>query len=308
MAHFFRIGSELTEIGQQEAEQQSAGKKLIVAVLTPEEAREDSRLKQYEFLPRKFNQQVRFCKAEAHLDFIYGTFLIPARGKRTEAASFYYVIGKTRLYLIENGSFVLGQIRRLQKGTARHREGLGFLISDFLDLLTADDLLYLTEIEDQLVKLEDAVLSGSLDQFNHKIMKIRRQIMKFSHYYLQLADLSNVLQQNDHEFFVSRELSAFRLFNERVSRLHQQALMLREYSTQIREVYQSQIDINQNKVMRILTVVTTIFLPLTLFVGWYGMNFDMPEFHTKYGYPVFILVSAAIVAACIRICKKKKFF
>ena len=76
---------------------------------------------------------------------------------------------------------------------------------------------------------------------------------------------------------------------------------------QIRELYQSQIDIQQNKVMSILTVVTTIFLPLTLIAGWYGMNFpNMPEFQWKYAYPVVIAVSVFIILLEIFFFKKKK--
>ena len=61
--------------------------------------------------------------------------------------------------------------------------------------------------------------------------------------------------------------------------------------------------------MKILTIVTTVFLPLSLVVGWYGMNFiNMPELAWKYGYPVIIIVSALIVALCLWIMKKKKFW
>ena len=59
--------------------------------------------------------------------------------------------------------------------------------------------------------------------------------------------------------------------------------------------------------MKVFTVVTAIFLPLTLLAGWYGMNFDMPEFKSVYGYPVVIAVSAAIVLFLILIFKKKKW-
>ena len=55
-------------------------------------------------------------------------------------------------------------------------------------------------------------------------------------------------------------------------------------------------------------MVTTIFLPLTLIVGWYGMNFKyMPELNWKYGYLAVILLSAVIVFFCVRICRKKHF-
>ena len=92
-----------------------------------------------------------------------------------------------------------------------------------------------------------------------------------------------------------------------VGGLHDHVELLREYLVQIRELYQSLIDVQQNKVMSILTVVTTIFLPLTLIAGWYGMNFpNMPEFRWKYAYPVVIIASIFIIAGEIVYFKKKK--
>lgn len=60
--------------------------------------------------------------------------------------------------------------------------------------------------------------------------------------------------------------------------------------------------------MRFFTVIATIFLPLTLVVGWYGMNMDMPEYKSEYAYPVVIIVSIVIVVASIAYFKKKKWF
>ena len=72
--------------------------------------------------------------------------------------------------------------------------------------------------------------------------------------------------------------------------------MLREYALQIREMQQAQIDLRQNDTMRILTVVSTIFFPLSLIAGWYGMNFSyMPELKCPMAYPIVIVVSILIV-------------
>ena len=73
------------------------------------------------------------------------------------------------------------------------------------------------------------------------------------------------------------------------------------------EIYQTQITLQQNRVMNILTIVTTIFMPLTLITGWYGMNFyNMPELHWQYGYICVIIISiVVIIAECIYFKKKK---
>ena len=85
--------------------------------------------------------------------------------------------------------------------------------------------------------------------------------------------------------------------------------MLREYALQIREMQQAQIDLRQNDTMRILTVVSTIFFPLSLIAGWYGMNFThMPELSAPYAYFILIGVCILIVAVEIWYFKKKGWF
>ncbi|MDE7063374.1 MAG: cobalt transporter, partial [Lachnospiraceae bacterium] len=84
--------------------------------------------------------------------------------------------------------------------------------------------------------------------------------------------------------------------------------VLREYAMQVQDVYQSEISIRQNAIMKVLTVVTTIFLPLTLIAGWYGMNFKyMPELAWEYGYPAAIGLSVIVVLVCLWIFRKKKY-
>ena len=89
----------------------------------------------------------------------------------------------------------------------------------------------------------------------------------------------------------------------------EEAQLLREYCLQVRELFQAEIDIRQNRIMKILTIVTTIFLPLSLVAGWYSMNFvGMPELGWKYGYPAVIIVSVLVVLISLWIMKKKKFW
>ncbi|MDO5389043.1 MAG: CorA family divalent cation transporter, partial [Clostridia bacterium] len=84
---------------------------------------------------------------------------------------------------------------------------------------------------------------------------------------------------------------------------------LREYTLQIQDMYQSQISVKQNDVMKTLTIVTTLVLPLSLLTGWYGMNFKyMPELAMRYSYFVVIAVSAVIVILSLVIFKVKKYF
>ena len=73
-------------------------------------------------------------------------------------------------------------------------------------------------------------------------------------------------------------------------------------------MYQSRINMKQNRVMQFLTVITTIFMPLTLITGWYGMNFRfMPEIQWRYGYMAVMGLSAVILIIEYIIFKRKKW-
>lgn len=163
-------------------------------------------------------------------------------------------------------------------------------------------------MENRLAKIEDSVLNGGLDNFNHKMMAFRKELSIWHNYYLQLLEMSRKMRENESDFFKEDGLRLFELFSDHVISLQNSTQFLREYAIQIREVYQAQIDIKQNKIMEILTIVTTLFLPLTLITGWYGMNFEyMPELKWKYGYPAMILVSVIVVVVCMWWFKRKKF-
>ena len=102
-------------------------------------------------------------------------------------------------------------------------------------------------------------------------------------------------------------LRHFVILDGRLDRLYENVRSLRDYLSQVREAYQAQIDIEQNSLMKTFTVITAIFLPLTLLVGWYGMNLRMPEFGWDYGYPFVIALSVAIIVLCILLFKKRKW-
>ena len=78
---------------------------------------------------------------------------------------------------------------------------------------------------------------------------------------------------------------------------------------QLREFCQSKIDEKQNRNLAFLTIISSIFMPLTLIAGWYGMNFKyMPELDKVWAYPLVFVVSVMIVVVCIVFFKKNKWF
>lgn len=161
--------------------------------------------------------------------------------------------------------------------------------------------LYLVEESHFLMEYLNKMAEGTYEGYSFRqiLLALFEELLQDEVLYLQ--------KQEEHLAGLEEEKAQWQLFSNRAERLHDHVEMLREYLVQIRELYQSLIAVQQNQVMSILTVVTTIFLPLTLIAGWYGMNFpNMPEFGWKYAYPAVIIVSILVIILEIIYFKKKK--
>ncbi len=266
-------------------------------------------------LPPEFNKALmqryknpHFCKAEVHKEMLSGTLSVPDKKLFGKEMVFSYYINKSGIIFVDDSGLTLTLIEKAKKSASFREPSVGHFFYTFMESVVEDDLRYLEKIEDRLAKLEASVLSDKLNGFMHSMMAIRKEILSRSHYYSQLCDVALELLENENEIFEESSLRLLKHFSDRVHRLRQETQMLREYSLQISEAYQTQIDIRQNIVMKVLTVVTAIFLPLSLIAGWYGMNFEnMPELHWHYGYLYVFILSIIVVIGSLWIFRKKKF-
>lgn len=182
------------------------------------------------------------------------------------------------------------------------------LFYTFLEQSTKNDAAYLEAIEQEVSSLEDQLISSVKKSCVTQISALRRKLMQFKRHYEQMLDVLDDIQENENELIDPKSMRYFKIYANRVDRLYHIVLNLRDYVTQVREAYQAEVDINLNSIMKLFTVITAIFLPLTLIVGWYGMNLKLPEYNWPYGYPLVILLSIAVVAVCMIAFKKNGWF
>ena len=246
------------------------------------------------------------CKLEAFSDCTQGIIRIPKRssGKLPEIQIGFY-LDSERLLLIEDTGFLLPFLKSLERAPLGPCS-LTALVLALLESLIEEDSLELEQLEDKMAVMEEGLLNRIPDAFHATVIAYRRELSSLRAFYEQMMNLGEQMQTTCHELD-ERELSSWKLFVSRCDRLHSHVEMLKEYLLQIRELYQSQIELQQNKVMTFLTVVTTIFMPLTLIAGWFGMNFpDMLMFRWKYGYLFVILLSITLVVAEYFYFRRKK--
>lgn len=144
----------------------------------------------------------------------------------------------------------------------------------FFVTLLSQDATRLEQFETVITNAEDAALLNSQTDYLNSIRDFRKELLRLKRYYEELNTITDYLTANDNGLFTKEGVRHFAIVHNRVEHFSTNVMSLRDYVTQMREACQSQIDIEHNKLMKVFTVVATIFLPLTLIVGWYGMNFQ----------------------------------
>lgn len=134
-----------------------------------------------------------------------------------------------------------------------------------------------------------------------------RELLILQNFYGELSELLSWLEENEEDILREEDLPFFGTIHGRVDHYAGSVRFLRDYLGGVRSSYQAQLDLSMNKVMKIFTVISAVFLPLTLLVGWYGMNFHyMPELNWRYGYLTVAGLGFLFVALVLIYLKKKR--
>lgn len=250
---------------------------------------------------------------EVYDDYTFGTLKITDVGKMSENEDCIAFYIKKHLFLVVDVIDTDCTTRdRFFKSLDRFSPAtitLEKLIYAFLESLIDGDNRALEDNELEINKLEELVLRDKAGKdFNIELLYKKKDLLVLRNYYEQLIDIGHDLEENENEIFESEDLRYFRIFNDKVVRLRENVDILRNSVVHLRDAYQAYLDLKLNQTMKIFTVVSTIFFPLTVIVGWYGMNFQsMPEFAWKYGYLFVITLSIIVVAVLTFIFRKKKW-
>ena len=183
------------------------------------------------------------------------------------------------------------------------------LLFAFLDALIARDITMLESTGREVSQLEALVLKDEAGKgFNLTLLELKNRLLSAHNYYEQLLDITEAAEENENEVF-DPESTYISNMGKKLVRLREDVDSLSNAVVHLQDAYSAYLDMKLNQTMKLFTVITSIFFPLTIIVGWYGMNFQsMPEFAWKYGYLYVILLSVFVVAAFVLGGKRKKWF
>ena len=255
-------------------------------------------------------QDTGSTRAEVNYDSLTGGFNIPARENVPgDNHVFAFSLDEKGVIFIDDEGFCNAVIRKIANTKRLVNPCLERFLYDFLEQIICDDRKMLESYDHTLDELEDQILDGNTEGVLEQIAEIRNDLRDLKIHYTQLIDVCQELEENENHFFKDENERYFHLVAQRIERLLEMLLTLVDFTIQLREFCQSKIDEKQNRNLAFLTIISSIFMPLTLIAGWYGMNFKyMPELDKVWAYPLVFVVSVMIVVVCIVFFKKNKWF
>ena len=249
------------------------------------------------------------CSVNTLPDCFIGSLAFPPRqGTNHRVIHFGFYLNPQRLVFIDSTDECKNVLESLKDLTKLPTISTLRILYEYIKYYINDDPNIFSEIEAQLADIEDNIIDSHTKISNRVLLDSRRTIMKYDRFYQQLTDMCNLIEKDEYLILSKEDRRLFRLLGQRTERLFQRSQSLNEYSLQLRELYQLQIDSEQNKTMRWLTVVTTLVVPLTLITSWYGMNFKhMPELAWPHSYGIIIVICIIIVVVQLFFFKKRKW-
>ncbi len=189
--------------------------------------------------------------------------------------------------------------------------GANFLFYSLIDYLVDSYFYSMEVVADQIEKLDKEVLMtysnielSDLREYKHDITVLRKLLWPTREL------IKDIIQQTSFESEGENELNFYyRDIYEHTIELIELLEILQGSVEEIQNLYHTKISHRMNRIMGLLTVISIIFLPLTLIAGIYGMNFKyMPELNLKWGYPAVLLIMMFVAASLVLYFKNKKWF
>ena len=203
---------------------------------------------------------------------------------------------------------VSSMVDRIQKDGRLMRRGADFLAHDIVDALVDNIMPTIEEIDERNDQLEAQALHEPERRTLMSIMDLKRSILALTRVILPQREIMNGLSRGEYALISERAQIYYRNIYDHLVRIEMLTLGLRDMAESVLSTYLSSVSNRMNEVMKVLTLIATIFIPLTFITGIYGMNFaNMPELEWRHGYFGILIVMAVIGISLVVYFRRKNW-
>jgi magnesium transporter len=198
-------------------------------------------------------------------------------------------------------------LERIQKSVGKTRKnGADYLFYSLMDSVVDNYFLVLEKLADQLEKLEEEVINTPKQKNVNELYNLKRELTLMRKHVWPLREMMSMLIREESPLISANTSLYLRDVYDHVTQVLETIDSYRELIASLLDLYLSSVSNKMNNVMKVLTVISVIFMPLTFVAGIYGMNFDnMPELHWRYGYYFVWGIMITLVIAMLFYFKKK---
>ena len=236
-------------------------------------------------------------------------YLVEGSDDECYAEQFSLALGKNFVLTFqERPGDVFNPLRdRLRHSKGRVRKmGADYLFYSMLDALIDSYFVIFEKLGESIESIEDALMNNADEEMLRDIYRMKRELLLMRKHVRPVCDLARNLRHEEYAQ-ISDEIHYFmRDLHDHATEASELIDTLREALTGVQEIYLNMMSNKMNSVMKLLTIIATIFIPLTFIAGVYGMNFNnMPELHAKYGYPMVMGLMTVIFVGMVLFFKRK---
>lgn len=253
-------------------------------------------------------------KAEEYEDYLFFTLkmLYRIEGKHIDYEQISFVLGSNFLLSFqekEGDMFDAFRERiRLDQGRVRKQKA-DYLLYRLLDIIVDNYYTILDNIGEQIEIIEEEIEKGSTDSTFRQIQKLKKELIFLRKAVYPLRDAMSKLVKGETSFVREESTRFFADIYDHVVHLIDSLDTYKDLTSGLMDIHINTQNNKMTEVMKVLAVISTIFIPLTFIVGVYGMNFeDMPELHSKWGYPLTWVAMLLIGGGMLIYFRRKKWF
>ncbi|MGL4653711.1 magnesium/cobalt transporter CorA [Cetobacterium sp.] len=255
-------------------------------------------------------------KLEVRDDYIFVTLKMISHSSKKHKYEYeqvsFILFSNLLITFQENPFDVFDNIRgRIEKGSGRLRSKKeGYLTYSLIDRIVDNYFVIIEDLEERIDDLENRVTTDPKKKDFDEILELKKELLKFRRSLAPLKEVSAKFKDSDIQEYLGEDIDIYlRDLQDHIIIANESNDALFNRGNELLQLYHSTISTGMNEIMKVLTMISTIFIPLGFLAGLYGMNFEyIPELNWKYGYFTLLTIMGLIILGTAFFFKKKKWW
>lgn len=256
------------------------------------------------------NQRPKIETQEGYIYVVLKMLTLDSSQKRVKTEQVSLVIAEKFVISFQQGitGDTFEPVRKLirKDGTRLRSAGTDYLAYELIDSIVAGYFLILEKLEDRIEQIEDELYKNPSSKTVRSIHHLKREVLNLRKMVWPLREIINVLERGDLPLIKKSTRIYLRDVYDRIVQVIDTIESYRDMLASMLDLYLSTVSHRTNAVMKMLTIITTIFMPLSFLTGVYGMNFRyMPGLDSPHGFPALLALMALILVVMVSYFRKK---